>query len=198
MAHKNLKEHTHIELPLELNISFKKVYKVFEKYASKELKEHPFHKAAIVMKSEIEKYPELINGFSDFSLLDKHKEIIHLLLEPIFPEALLDNEIKAATIPFSFASFKFSNRFENILDNAGETYELSVRNLEDDSMYIMACSFILGFVYGHTINLKRPFYFDIPDRNTGTMKYYRATFNADFTEIIPSENAPKISEEDFI
>jgi hypothetical protein len=197
MAHKNLKEHTHIELPLELNISFKKVYKVFEKYASKDLKEHPFHKAAIVMKSEIEKYPELINGFSDFSLLDKHKEIIHLLLEPIFPEALLDNEIKAATIPFSFATFKFSNRFENILDNAGEAYELNVRNLEDDSMYIMACSFILGFVYGYNVNLKRPFYFDIPDINTGTMKYYRATFNADFTEIIPSENAPKITEEDF-
>jgi len=197
MVHKNSKEHKNIELPLELNISFKKVYNLFEKYASAELKEHPFHKAAIVMKSEIDKYPELIDGFSDFSLLEKHTEIINLLLEPIFPEALLDNEIKAATIPFSFASFKFSNRFENILENAGEEYELNVRNLEDDSMYIMACAFILGFVYGYNINQKRPFYFDIPDKNTGTIKYYRATFNADFTEIIPSENAPKITEDDF-
>jgi hypothetical protein len=197
MVSKKSEEQKNIELPLELNISFKKVYKVFEKYASVELKEHPFHKAAIVMKSEIEKYPKLINGFSDFSLLEKHKEIINLLLEPIFPEALLDNEIKAATIPFSFASFKFSNRFQNILHNAGQEYELNVRNLEDDSMYIMACSFILGFVYGYDINLKRPFYFDIPDKNTGTLKYYRATFNADFTEITPSKNAPKITEKDF-
>ena len=76
MVHKKSKEHKNIELPLELNISFKKVYKVFEKYAGIELKEHPFHKAAIAMKGEIEKYPELINGFSDFSLLEKHKEKI--------------------------------------------------------------------------------------------------------------------------
>ena len=197
MVNNMSEEYNSIELPLDLNISFKKVYKVFEKYASTKLIEHPFHKAAIVMKSEIEKYPELISGFSDFSLLEKHKEIINLLLEPIFPEALLDNEIKAATIPFSFTFFKFSNRFEKILDNAGKEYVLNVRNLEDDSMYIMSCAFILGFVYGYDINLKRPFYFDIPDKNTGTLKYYRATFNADFTEIIPSKNAPKITEEDF-
>jgi len=197
MANKKAKEHKNIELPLELNISFKKVYNLFEKYASAALKEHPFHKAAIVMKSEIEKYPELIEGFSDFSLLERHNDIINLLLEPIFPEALLDNEIKAATIPFSFASFKFSSRFESILRNAGEDYELNVRNFEDDSMYIMACTFILSFVYGYNINLKRPFYFDIPDQTTGTMKYYRAAFNGDFSEIIPTENVKKITEEDY-
>ncbi|MCL7755025.1 GAF domain-containing protein [Polaribacter sp. Z022] len=187
---------TETELPLQLKISFSKVFDFFEKYTKKEFINHPFHSAALNMVELIKKHPELIDGFSDYSLLHKYQEQIDLLLNPLFPEALLLNEIKAASIPFSFTSFKFTDRFENIIKNAGENYKLNVRNFEEDSMYIMSCTFILGFVYGYQIDVKRPFYFDIPDKTTGTMKYYRATFNADFSDITPTESAPSITEND--
>ncbi|MGJ8745336.1 GAF domain-containing protein [Polaribacter sp.] len=186
-----------VELPLQLNVSFNKVFNLFQKYAQKEYANHPFHSSAKEMVVLINKYPELNEGFSDYTLLEKYKEQINLLLNPLFPEPLLLNEIKAASIPFSFTSFKFTERFENILKNAGEDFQLSVRNFEDDGMYIMACTFILGYVYNFNVDVKRPFYFDIPDTNTGTMKYYRTTFNADFSEITPAENAPKLTEKDF-
>lgn len=185
------------ELPLQLNISFKKVYEMYEKYAQKDFESHPFHASAKQMVFQLQKYPELINGFSDISLLQKYKEPINTLLDPLFPEPLLLNEIKAASIPFSFTSFKFTSRFENILKNAGDDYEFTVRNFEDNSMYIMACTFILGIVYGYKIDIKRPFYFDIPDKKTGTMKYYRAAFNGDFSEIIKTNLAPDLTQEDF-
>jgi len=186
-----------VELPLQLKVSFKKVFCLFEKYAQEEFINHPFHSSASKMVELLEEYPELREGFSDHNLLEKYKEQIDLLLDPLFPEPLLLNEIKAATIPFSFTSFKFTDRFENILANAGEDYELKVRNFEDDSMYILVCTFILGFVYGFKVDLRRPFYFDIPDKTSGTMKYYRTNFNADFSEITPTKTAPKITEEDF-
>ncbi|AUC85326.1 GAF domain-containing protein [Polaribacter sp. ALD11] len=186
-----------VELPLQLNISFRKVFDLFEKYTQKEYKQHPFHSSALEMVKLFQQHPELNDGFSDYSLLEKYKEEINLLLGPLFPEPLQLNEIKAASVPFSFTSFKFTDRFLNILNNAGDDYEFMVRNFEDESMYIMACTFILDFVYGYNIDIKRPFYFDIPDKSTGTMKYYRAAFNADFSEIIPTENAPKITKEDF-
>ncbi|TVZ55998.1 hypothetical protein OD91_1276 [Lutibacter sp. Hel_I_33_5] len=192
------KSETDIELPLQLNISFSKMFTVYEKYGSKEYEKHPYHKSAIEMIRELKKYPELFEGFSDHTLLEKYKTQIDLLLEPLFPEALLENEIKAATIPFSFTSFKFTTRFENILNNAGENYDFSVRNFEDDSMYIMACTFILGYVYGYQVDLKRPFYFDIPNTISGLTKHYRAAFNADFSEVIPTEKAPKITKEDYL
>ncbi len=188
---------TEVELPLQLNISFQKIFVLFKKYADKDFIDHPFHDAAINMLRLFTKYPELNDGFSDYSLLDTYKEQINLLLDPLFPEPLLLNEIKAATVPFSFTSIKYSTRFENILANTDDDYELNVRNFEDDGMYIMACTFILGFVYGYSVDVKRPFYFDIPDNTTGTMKYYRATFNADFSEVIPTKNAPKITPKDF-
>lgn len=186
-----------IELPLQLNISFQKVFEMFEKYTNPEFEQHPFYSSAKKMVLLFKKNPELYHGFSDYNLLKKYHEEIDLLLNPLFPEALLLNEIKAVTIPFSFTSFKFTTRFQNILKNAGDDYELKVRNFEDDTMYIMACTFILGFVYGYTTDVKRPFYFDIPDKTSGTMRYYRATYNADFSEITATENAPKITEDDF-
>ena len=185
-----------IELPLQLNISFEKIYSMLQEYASEESKEHPFYHSANVLVKEVEKYPELITGFSDLSLLEQHQDIINILLEALFPEILTLNEIKAATVPFSFTSFKFTKRFENILLNAGEDYELKVRDFEDDTMYIMACTLILNTIYQNPVDLKRPFFFDIPDKNLGTTKHYRVAFNGDFMDIKPTENAPKITDED--
>lgn len=186
-----------MELPMQLNISFKKVLDVYKKYATPEFSHHPYHKSAIDMMAEFEKYPVLFDGFSDYSLLDKHKEQVELLLEPLFPEPLLLNEIKAASVPFSFTSFKFTTRFEDILKNAGEDYELNLRNYEEDSMYIMACTFILNYHYGYSMDIKRPFFFDIPDQKSGITRHYRAAFNGDFAEVTPTKIAPKITEGDY-
>ena len=186
-----------IELPLQLNISFRKVYELYESYALDEYKDHPYHKSSKVIVEKLKKYPELIEGFSDYSLLNTYEEQINLLLDPLFPESLLNNEIKAASIPFSFISFKFTNRLKSILKNAGETYEFNVRDFEDDAMYVITCTFILNFVYGYHVDIKRPFFFDIPDKNTGTTKHYRAAFNGDFSEIIPTKKAPKITEKEY-
>jgi hypothetical protein len=169
---------------------------MLKEYTTGNSKNHPFNASANVIIKEVEKHPELINGFSDLSLLKKHETIIDVLLEALFPEILTLNEIKAATVPFSFTSFKFTKRLEDILENAGEDYELKVRNFEDDKMYIMACTFILNTVYQHPIDLKRPFFFDIPDKKLDVIKHYRVAFNGDFMDITPSENAPKITEDD--
>ncbi|MDO6599399.1 GAF domain-containing protein [Tenacibaculum sp. 1_MG-2023] len=185
-----------LDLPLQLNISFEKIYDMLKTYADSESKNHPFYSSAKIVVKEVEKHPELIAGFTDLTILQKHEDLIQLLLDALFPELLTLNEIKAVTIPFSFTSFKFTQRFENILKNAGDNYELQIRDFDENSLYIMACTFILNTVYKYPVDLKRPFFFDIPDKNLGTTKNYRVAFNADFMEITPSENAPKITEDD--
>ncbi len=62
---------------------------MFQKYAHKEFENHPFHSSAIEMVELFNKHPELIDGFSDLHLLEKYKEQIDLLLDPLFPEPLL-------------------------------------------------------------------------------------------------------------
>ena len=122
MTIRNFHSSSDLELPLHINISFKMVYDLFVKYTDSQYEGHPYHVSAKHMVEEINKIPELIEGFSDFSLLEKHEEIIDLVLDPLFPEILSGNEIKAATVPFSFTCFKFTKRFETILENAGKDY----------------------------------------------------------------------------
>ena len=196
MKIRQAKELDDYDLPMQFSISFHKAFSLFERYATDEFKKHPFHSSAKEMIKDIEKTPELIDGFSDFSLLKKHEDKIELLLKPLFPEPLDQNEIKAASIPFSFTSFMFTSRFEKIMKDAGEDFIRMPRNLEPDMLYIHACTMILGVCYGYNIDLRRPFFFDIPDKN-GDIKNYRVAFNADMGEIIPTENAPKITEEDY-
>lgn len=185
------------ELPVQLQISFRKIYDYIATYSLEENKNHPYYLAALNVKEQIEKHPFLIDGFSDFSLLEKHKDIIDIILEPVFPEILKLNEIKAAMVPFNFLSFRFSKRFQNIIDNAGKDFELQIRNFEPDFMYRQICTFILQMYYGKNIDSSRPFYFDIPNATTGIIHHYRVALNADFSEFEATENAPEITEEDY-
>jgi len=190
------KTHTHhdINLPLQLLVSFDEVISFYDKYVEDE--NHPYHKSAVEIVQYLNNYPELKEGIKDLSKLEQYRDQIDLILDGLFPEILTNNEIKVATIPFSFQSFKYSNRLKNILKNAGEDYDFTARNLPETELYLHACVMILNVCYGYNIDLKRPFYFDIPDKKLGVMKHYRVAFNGDFCQVIPTENAPKITDED--
>lgn len=183
-----------LELPMQLHISFKQVYDFYQKYANDA--KHPYYKSAKKITEHLGQFPELIEGFTDFSLLKKYENEIDLMLEGLFPEILTYNEIKVASIPFSFTSFKFTKRLETILENAGEDYEFKIRDFEENDLYILACTMILGSYFNKPIDLKRPFFFDIPNEKTGVTSHYRVAFNGDFMNISPTKDAPKITEDD--
>lgn len=182
-------------LPLKIKVSFGQVFEFYSKYL--EDKTHPFYKSAKDITERLSKYPVLIDGFEDMNLLETNANAVDLMLGGLFPEILTNNEIKAASIPFSFTSFKFSRRFEKILENAGEDYSFDIMDMGEDEVYIHACVMILAYCYGYNVDLKRPFFFKIPDKNLGITKVYRVAFNADFAKVYPTDTAPKITEDDF-
>ena len=182
------------DLPLKLNVSFEAIFEYLEKIALD--KNHFLHLTSLQLLEEYKEYPILREGFEDLSNLNIYQNEISKLLDVLFPELLLSNEIKAATIPFEFINFKLSNRFEQILEDAGEDYELTLRNFDESNLYIMTCTFILAFCYDVHIDFKRPFYYDIPNKKTGFMRHYRSMYNGDFFKLKPLKNAPKITDED--
>ncbi|MFD2586446.1 GAF domain-containing protein [Croceitalea marina] len=140
-------------------------------------------------------YPELRDGFDDLSVLEKRKEVISTILADTFSPVLTHNEIKTASIAFENLVFNSSKRFQKIIEDAGEGFELEMRNMPDHLHYIMQCTVILGFYYGYMLDFKRPLFYDIPDKN-GVMRHYRILYNADFMEIIPTEKAKKLNQND--
>lgn len=183
-----------IESPLKLNISFNKL---LEQYESLSKSDDAFvaNKANQVLKIATD-FPELKDGFSDVAILKKRENEIRAILHDTFSPLLTKNEIKTASVPFHNMIFNASERFKNIINAAGDDFKLEIKNMPQDDVYIIACTIILNFCYGYNLNLKRPFYYEIPDAK-GILRYYKILYNADFCEIIPTEKAKKITLEDY-
>ncbi|MCX2718180.1 GAF domain-containing protein [Lentiprolixibacter aurantiacus] len=140
-------------------------------------------------------YPELREGFTDMSLLEKHKDVIRIILQDAFSDILGDNEIKAASLPYFNLMFNPSRRFQKILDEAGANYRLDISHREEGVDYMMASTVILKFHYGFNLDFGRPYFYDIPDAN-GVIRHYRILYNADFMDLYPTELAKDLNQDD--
>jgi hypothetical protein len=181
------------ESPFKTLISFHKWIEALEKIAQSEVDYHSNYAKALL--KQIEPIPEFRNGVNDLSIIHENETIIKHLLGDLFPMALTNNEIKAVTIPFQNYTFNYSERFKKILHNAGEDFDMSIRDFDDHQFYIMNCSLILNVIYNQHFDFNKPLFYDIPDVN-GIMKHYRILYNADFIEVIPTEKAIKLSPDD--
>jgi hypothetical protein len=68
---------------------------------------------ARALLEKVDKVPELREGFDDINVIRNNEELIHQLLADLFPTALTNNEIKAASIPFFNLTFNYTERFKN-------------------------------------------------------------------------------------
>lgn len=152
------------------------------------------NRAKVILAAQ-EPYPELRDGFRDLALLEKHKDVIQLMLQDSFPSLLGNNEIKTASLPYFDVFFNTSNRFQKILNEAGPNFKPVIRNQEIGMDYILGCIVILNFYYGFHLDFSRPFFYDIPDKN-GVMRHYRILYNADFLEILATDKAKEITRDD--
>lgn len=141
-------------------------------------------------------FKELRDGFQDLAVFEKHKDLIRLLLADLFPTGLTKNEIKAAGIPLTNLTFNYTERFQNILNDAGKDFEIEFRDISDDEYYIFCCCLILQTYLKRDIRVNMPFYYDIPDKN-GIIKHYKITVNSDFSYVYPAEGT-KIPPDDII
>ena len=97
--------------PLEHHISFDKLLKQYDEMAESE-DLFSASKAKYILNAQAP-FPELRNGFTDMSLLEKHKEVIQIILQDLFSSVLTNNEIKTATTPYTNITFNSSKRFES-------------------------------------------------------------------------------------
>lgn len=185
--------HLFKESPFKTLISFHKLIESLEKIATTTVDYRSNYAKALL--KEIEPFPEFRTGIEDLNLIHENETLINYLLADLFPTALTQNEIKAATIPFQNFTFNYSERFKKILRNAGRTFDMTIRDFDENQFYIMNCILILNTFYNQHFDFNRPLFYDIPDEN-GIMKHYRILYNADFMEVIPTDKAITLSPED--
>ena len=60
---------------------------------------------AKALLNQIKDQPEFVNQIEGLNFVDKNQDLIQYLLADLFPTALTQNKIKAATIPFYDITF---------------------------------------------------------------------------------------------
>ncbi|GAA4159775.1 hypothetical protein GCM10022217_22990 [Chryseobacterium ginsenosidimutans] len=181
------------DAPFQVFISFKKYLDVLEHIRYNDRLEYRVNYAESLIE-KTKNFQELRDGFQDIDLLEKNEDLIRLLLADLFPTGLTNNEIKAASIPLSNVTFNYTERFKNILKDAGKDFEIELRNIDDNEFYVFCCCLILQSYFNRDIRSTIPFYYDIPNKQ-GIMKHYKISVNADFTEVFPKEGTRIPSEE---
>lgn len=183
------------DAPFQVYISFEKYLDVLEHIRYNDRLEYRVNYAQSLI-DKTKNFQELKEGFQDVKLLEKNEELIRLLLADLFPTGLTNNEIKAASIPLSNITFNYTERFKDILKDAGKDFEIELRNIDDDEFYVFCCCLILQSYFKRDVRSFIPFYYDIPNKQ-GIMKHYKITVNSDFTDIYPTDKA-KIPTDDVL
>ena len=180
------------EFPMEIKISFGKLVQEYSAHLDGDAVMQARAKRVIDIA---QKNPKLIEGLISFQEINQYQSCINDILADLFSGILQNNEIKVACLPFHEGIIQSTNRYENIINAAGEGFKPELRNFDEDKMYIMGCSLILNSYYGHNIDFRRPFYYDIPDAQ-GVLRHYRLLYNGDYITLEKGPNAIDITQED--
>lgn len=137
--------------------------------------------------------PELKDPITDFSILEKHRDFVNLLMTAVVPAANAEHEMAAAILPYQFKSVHATPAFDRVLQF--ENLEENVRtNLPGDRMVIgktiRACLMILEKFYQEEISYDKPVLFTLTDKTSGLDKVYKVELNHQFCEII-SKSTPR-------
>jgi hypothetical protein len=181
------------ESPFKTMISFHKLIEALEEIAITNVDYRANYAKALL--KEIEPFPEFRTGIENLDLLQEKETLIQYLLSDLFPTALTNNEIKAVTIPFQNFTFNYTERFKKIVNEAGVSFDIAIRDFDEHQFYVMSCTLILNEFYGQKIDFNKPLFYDIPNKK-GIMNQYRILYNADFLEIIATDKSPKLSQDD--
>ena len=179
--------------PFQIKISFHKVLEALEEIAASDVDYRSNYAKALLEKTA--PFPELRDGITSMRQIDDNAILINHLLADLFPTALTNNEIKAVTIPFVNITFNYTERFKKILKEAGTDFDMNIRDFDENQFYIMCCCLIINMQYKQNFDFSKPLFYDIPDAQ-GIMKHYRILYNADFLEILPTENSIQLTQED--
>ncbi len=181
------------EFPLQIEVSFKKLFDSYRAQmgSGNELMQKRFEYILKIAKEN----PILSKGIRTKAQLKEYMPQIDMILDDLLNPLLTKNEIKGISFPFNETFFKTTQRYKDILSDAGDDFTLELTNFSDREFFIMGCSMILNFYYGYQVDFRRPFYYKIPDKN-GVIRSYRVMYNADFIEIVKTSRSKEITQED--
>lgn len=181
--------------PFQSKLSFRLLK---EKYEELSVSKNPVEKFQSELALKLFQEHSFLNKVDiDLSECEEKSTVIEQLMGFLFPVALTTNEIKTAIYPLTNYTFYKSERMLNVLEdsiyNMDEIFKMLFKD-HIDGYDLIPYAYILNSYYNYNIDLSKPKALKVINKD-GSEKNYRVTFNADFMDIYPNENAVEITPE---
>ncbi len=143
----------------------------------------------------VEALPELRGPIYDVSLLHRHPEVFNLLMLFLISPLDRNTQLFKFSRPFQLTPLFVSKALRELMGRKDVCYsfEADAAEVWQTHQITLGCT-ILKQCYGVEVNLSNTPMLTVPDAETGLRRFYRATLNHDFVEVVVCGELPVLSE----
>lgn len=179
-------------VPFRTELSLKPVVDFWTRMAGKDSAKGAI---ARVITEEVAKAPELLAPIADCALIERHEDLVDLLMAAAFPPAGRDHAYGAAMVPFQLQGFYATPPMERLLMT--EDWRLKGRvNLDAPLVAAMRRAYVYALVlqrmYGIEVELEHPLILTVPDPETSLDRHFRLLFDWTFVEVEAKGPLPEL------
>src|SRR5437016_2922052 len=150
------------------------------------------------VREQVRQVPELMGPIADLSVVERHRNLIQVLMAGIFAPAFFEQEFSAVLVPFQLKSFYATPLFERYLRAEDGTLRGRVNldaSMVSEMRTFFAYALILERVYGIKLVVDYPLILTVPDPDTGLDRHFRMDFDWRFVEVETIGPVPPLSDE---
>ncbi len=152
---------------------------------------------ARIISEEVGRAPELLQTIEDIAIIERHRELVDLLMTAVFPPASSEQEYGAALLPFHLRGFYATPSMRRLLMAEDGTFQGKV-NVDDHMLGVIrlanAYALVLRRVYGVEIAVDYPFIITVADPETGLERHFRLLIDSQFVDVEPVGPLPPLTE----
>ncbi|UCF82261.1 MAG: GAF domain-containing protein [Desulfobacteraceae bacterium] len=173
-----------IDFPFKCVLSIKPLIALWDQILS----EGDSVKAAVArtIREELKNAPALLEPIEDFSTLEKHQELLDMLMSIVFPPAFWEKDCAAAFVPFHFKSVYATPTFKRLLMQDCQDLE-DRANIDTErwewGRLLKAYLHILRTFYDVDLVLEYPLVVKATDPDTGLDRHLNIMMDPKFVEV---------------
>ena len=139
-----------------------------------------------IIRQKLEDSPELREPIEDLTILEKHQELIDLLMSVVFPPAFWEKDCAAAFVPFQFTSFYATPLFKTLfrMEGQGFTPQLNIDPQQWQwGRLLKAYLYILQKFYGISLSWDYPLIAKARCPKSGLDRFFNIVLDPKFLEV---------------
>ncbi len=184
--------------PFKTKLSLEKLVDFWKEQSTSPDK--PLYHFASDVLSQMDAAPELRGIIKDYSVIEKNRDAIDLLMSAVFSVGTWEQDIRGAFSPFDSECFYETPRFSEIVGNVRDSHmSLSLEWIQETFYYKVLYAYIsiLDVIYDRQVDLKNGMIFKTVHDKTKLSKFFGAQINPRFVEVGAVGEPPELTDEMF-